>query len=180
MNELPALTIDVRPLGRRPGEYLRVERVVPAPDGLGLPLVTVQPGSPMSVEVMLESVLEGIWVSGSVTYAVAAECSRCLDPLTWEGGTELEDLFAYEAEPGDEDPPPLVEDDLVNLEPVIRDSILLDLPMSPLCREDCPGLCATCGVRLADQPAHTHDDVDPRWSALTALMADQTRDDDAG
>jgi uncharacterized protein len=67
--------------------------------------------------------------------------------------------------------------DLLDLEPVLRDAVVLALPMSPLCREDCPGLCAECGVPLADAgPGHRHDEApDPRWAALRQLGDQPTR-----
>jgi uncharacterized protein len=67
--------------------------------------------------------------------------------------------------------------DLLDLEPVLRDAVVLALPMSPLCREDCPGLCVECGVPLADAgPGHRHDEApDPRWAALKQLGDQPTR-----
>ena len=64
-----------------------------------------------------------------------------------------------------------LDGDLLDLEPAFRDAVVLALPMSPLCREDCPGLCAECGAPLADAgPGHRHDAaVDPRWAALQQL-----------
>jgi uncharacterized protein len=54
---------------------------------------------------------------------------------------------------------------------VLRDAVVLGLPLNPVCDEDCAGLCPTCGERLADlEPAHSHDSVDPRWAALSALQ----------
>ena len=69
-----------------------------------------------------------------------------------------------------------LEGDLVDLEPLLRDAVVLSLPFQPLCREDCPGLCTECGARLADDPGHQHEDaIDPRWAALRGLT--QTDDD---
>ena len=57
---------------------------------------------------------------------------------------------------------------MIDLEPVLRDAAMLDLPFIPLCREDCAGLCPTCGVNLNDDPDHGHDEaIDPRWAGLT-------------
>ena len=63
--------------------------------------------------------------------------------------------------------------------PTFRDAVVLALPLSPLCREDCPGLCAECGAKLADAgPGHGHSDkLDPRWGALAKLeINDRTED----
>ena len=63
-----------------------------------------------------------------------------------------------------------MEGDLVDLEPLLRDGVVLDLPFQPLCREDCEGLCAECGANLNDDPQHTHDaPLDPRWEKLRGV-----------
>ena len=95
--------------------------------------------------------------------------------------TSIGELFSYPenrvAEDADEDVR-LVQDELIDLEPVLRDAVVLALPFQPVCREDCPGLCATCGARLADDPEHHHDVIDPRWAALGALGTTGSTDDD--
>ncbi|MGW2849798.1 YceD family protein, partial [Streptomyces sp. NPDC001274] len=68
-----------------------------------------------------------------------------------------------------------VEDGLFDLEPVLRDAVVLALPMQPVCRESCAGLCSECGVRLDENPGHHHDAVDIRWAALQGL-ADTVQD----
>jgi uncharacterized protein len=66
--------------------------------------------------------------------------------------------------------------DLLDLEPVVRDAVVLALPFNPLCDPDCQGLCVSCGVRMADaEPGHSHDEVDPRWASL-ALLKDRSTD----
>jgi uncharacterized protein len=81
------------------------------------------------------------------------------------------ELFAYPDSSTDrttdEDEVERIEGDLINLEPVVRDAIVLGLPITPLCRPDCAGLCPNCGQRLGDlAPDHTHEMLDPRWAAL--------------
>jgi uncharacterized protein len=174
------LVLDARSLQRRPGSMITVDRSVPAPAGLGVAMARVPEGAPIELDLRLESVLEGILVSGMADLPVAAECSRCLDPFDWHEEVDLTELFRYPAtdargvivEEADEseDPLPLVEDDLIDLEPTLRDAVVLTLPLAPLCSEDCPGLCSVCGVRLADDPQHEHETSDPRWAALTALL----------
>jgi uncharacterized protein len=69
----------------------------------------------------------------------------------------------------------MLEDDLLDLEPLLRDAVVLALPFTPLCEDDCPGLCTECGARLADDPDHTHEaPIDPRWAGLTALTQDHS------
>jgi len=174
------LVLDVRSLQRRPGSMITVERSVPAPAGLGVAMARVPEGSPIELYLRLESVLEGVLVSGTADLQVTAECSRCLDPFDWHEEVDLTELFRYpatdargafvEEEDESEDPLPEVRDDLVDLTPTLRDAVVLDLPLAPLCSADCLGLCPACGFRLADDPQHAHETSDPRWAALTALL----------
>jgi uncharacterized protein len=60
---------------------------------------------------------------------------------------------------------------------VLRDVVVPALPFQPVCRDDCPGLCSQCGARLADDPEHEHDVVDPRWAALQGLLEAEQQDD---
>jgi uncharacterized protein len=113
-----------------------------------------------------------VLVTGTVTTTIAGECGRCLDPVTRDFVVEVVELFAYPnsatAETTDEDEVDRIVGDLIDVEPVVRDAVVLGLPVTPLCRPDCAGLCPTCGQRLDDLPAgHTHEQVDPRWAALT-------------
>lgn len=173
------LVLDVRALQRRPGTMTTIERTVPAPEHLGVAMARVPEGSPIVLDLRLESVLEGVLVTGTADLEVTAECSRCLEPFDWHQEVDLTELFAYpptdargavvEEEDESEDPLPVLQGDLIDLQPTLRDAVVLDLPLAPLCRADCPGLCPTCGVRLVDAPQHTHEVTDPRWAALAAL-----------
>jgi uncharacterized protein len=166
------LVLDVRELGRRPGSMRRVHTEVPAPADLGVEMSAVPPGSPLRLDLRLESVVEGVLASGTVVAQVSGECARCLTPVTGEVTAEVQELFAYPQsateETTDEDEVSHLVGDLLDLEPVVRDAVVLALPLAPLCREDCPGLCPDCGVALDDLPAgHTHEaPIDPRWAAL--------------
>ncbi|MBX6389296.1 MAG: DUF177 domain-containing protein [Frankia sp.] len=166
--------LDTRELGRRPGSMRAVSRQVPAPDDLGTPMMRVRPGSLLELELRLESVHEGVLVSGSVAAELTGECARCLDEVHDRISVELRELFYYpdraaEIDEDDEDVFTVV-DDLVDLAPVVRDALVLDLPLSPLCRPDCAGLCVDCGARLDEVgPDHRHERIDSRWAALSAL-----------
>jgi uncharacterized protein len=176
------LVIDTRELGRRPGSMRTVSRTVPAPADLGIDVLAVPEASDLELDLRLEAVMEGVLVSGTARARLVGECVRCLDPVEQELVTDLQELFAYpggdRAEEGsDADAPDLLEmeGDLLDLEPVVRDAVVLELPFQPLCREDCPGLCTECGARLADQPEHAHEATDPRWSALEKLISPDAR-----
>jgi uncharacterized protein len=163
--------LDTRELGRRPGSMRELVRTVPAPEGLGIvDLIGVPTGADLEMDLRLESVMEGVLVSGTVVAPVAGECGRCLDPVTDVLHVRVQELFAYAPEEGDEDVS-LMEGDLLDLEPTLRDAVVLALPLTPLCDPDCAGLCPECGERLDDLPAdHAHDATDPRWSALQDLL----------
>jgi len=179
------LVLDTHELGRRPGAMRRVRLTVPAPADLGLGgVVGVPEGTDIELDLRLESVMEGVLVSGTARAALTGECARCLDRVDRQIDVEVQELFAYPdraavngAEP-DADEVEMVEGDLVDLEGAIRDAVVLALPQAPLCRDDCPGLCPQCGARLVDDPGHVHETSDPRWAALAGLITenDDTRE----
>jgi uncharacterized protein len=177
--------LDTRELGRRPGTMKPVVRTVLAPDGLGTPMLRVPTGGPVELDLRLESVHEGVLVSGTASADLVGECSRCLDEVHDHISVELRELFYYpdratEIDEEDEDVLAVV-DDHIDLAPVVRDALVLDLPLSPLCDPDCSGLCVDCGVRLDDvDPDHSHDGADPRWAALSALTEAGSAGDVAG
>ena len=145
-----------------------------APDGWGLDLVKIPAGTAVVIDARFESVMDGVLVTAEVEVPVSAECGRCLDPLELELVAPIQELYAYEPDP-DDDEAPVVSGDTLDLEPVVRDAVMLALPLNPLCDPDCLGLCAGCGARLADvEPDHAHDEVDPRWAAL-ALLKDSNK-----
>ena len=166
------LVLDTRELGRRPGSMRSVVRTVPAPEGLGVvDLIGVPVGGALELDLRLESVMEGVLVTGVVTAPVTGECGRCLEPVRDVLRVRLQELFAYQGEDGDEDLA-VMHGDLLDLEPALRDAVVLALPLTPLCDEDCAGLCPDCGERLDDLPPdHLHAVSDPRWSALRGLTA---------
>ncbi len=155
----------------------QVSRSAPAPADLGVALIGVPPGADLELELRLESVVEGVLVSGTVTADVVGECGRCLEPVTDRLSVRVQELYAYPGdEPveaaADEDEEARMDGDLLDLEPAVRDALVLALPMTPLCRSDCSGLCPGCGERLDDLPDdHGHGTADRRWSALEALLS---------
>jgi uncharacterized protein len=124
--------------------------------------------------------MEGVLVTGTARAVLEGECARCLEPISDEIEVRFQELFVYDdhdVDPDEEFEVSTLQDDLVDLEPLLRDAVVLALPFQPLCTEDCPGLCAECGVRLADDPGHAHDEpVDPRWAALSALAEPEQPD----
>ncbi len=173
--------IDTRELGRRPGSSQPVRRSAPTNDPLGFDgVIAVPKGAEVELDVLLESVVEGVLVSGTAFGPLEGECSRCLDPITDEVEVDITELFAYPDsttdETTDEDEVSRLVDDLLDLEPVVRDAVVLALPHVPLCAPDCRGLCVDCGGKWADlDPNHRHETIDPRWAALNERLQ-QDRD----
>ncbi|WP_407706133.1 YceD family protein [Streptomyces yaizuensis] len=175
------LVFDTHELGRRPGALQRLSRSVSAPADLGVEgVIGVPEGKPVELGLRLESVMEGVLVTGTARASAEGDCVRCLEPMRLEVAAEFQEMFTYPdaddrgrtAEPGDDaegEDILLLKDGLFDLEPVLRDAVVLALPMQPVCREDCAGLCAECGIRLDDDPDHRHDAVDIRWAALQGL-----------
>lgn len=170
--------VETHTLGRRPGATRQETRTVPASANFGVELIGVPEGADVELSFRLEAVMEGVLASGTVRAPLSGECSRCLDAMSTDIEVDFQELFVYpESETAGEDEYRL-EGDLLDLEQVVRDAVVLALPMSPLCRDDCPGLCAECGIRLADaEPGHGHGGaVDPRWAALEKLKDTSTDD----
>lgn len=174
---------DTHELGRRPGALQRLSRTVDAPKDFGIVgVIGVPEGAPVELDLRLESVMEGVLVTGTARATAEGECVRCLEPLRQEAAADFQEMFTYPdaddrgrsraVEPVDdaEDEDVLfLEDGLFDLEPVLRDAVVLALPMQPVCREDCAGLCSDCGISLNENPDHHHDAVDIRWAALQGL-----------
>jgi uncharacterized protein len=172
--------LDTRELGRRPGSQREVSRTVPAPADLGIEVLRVPEGSQVELDLRLEGVMEGVLVTGTARAGLDGECARCLEPISDDVEVRFQELFVYAdlgVDPDEELEVSMLQDDLVDLEPLLRDAVVLALPFQPLCTEDCPGLCPECGARIADDPDHGHDPpVDPRWAALTALTEPDQED----
>lgn len=176
------LVLDAHELGRRPGTMLQVRRDVPAPEDLGNGVIGVSAGSPLALDLRLEAVMDGVLVSGTATATATGECVRCLDPVSETVVVDLQELFLH-APPEEADADnelPLLDGDLLDLEPTVRDGLVPALPFQPVCDPDCPGLCSRCGARLLEDPDHSHEDTDPRWAALAGLTDQLGQASDAG
>jgi uncharacterized protein len=138
-------------------------------------MIRVPEGGDLHLEVQLEDVSDGVLVTAAVTAPLIGECARCLDEFTSSTQVRFCELFAKD--PGEsEDDGYLLDGDLLDLEPALRDALVLDLPLSPLCMQDCAGLCSKCGVKLADaEPGHTHPDDGGVWAALKDLFGPEDR-----
>ncbi|MEZ0353581.1 DUF177 domain-containing protein [Mycobacterium sp. pR1184] len=177
------MTVDVARLGRRPGSMVTLRHTVPSPLRIGLDMIAIPQGAPLDMELRVESVSEGVLVTGTVSGPTVGECSRCLTEVQGSVQVGLTELFAYPDSTTEatteEDEVGRVVDDRIDLEQSIIDAVGLELPFAPVCRPDCPGLCPECGVLLANDPGHHHDTIDPRWAKLVDMLSDDAADSDS-
>jgi uncharacterized protein len=164
------LVVNTHDLGRRPGSMRTLELEVPAPADMGVELLGVPEGSPVELDLRLEAVMEGVLATGRAWVQLTGECARCLDPIEDDLEVTFQELYVYPESEAEDDEASRLEGELLDLEPTLRDAVVLALPFRPVCRPDCQGLCRECGARLDDDPGHTHGpDVDPRWAALSSV-----------
>ncbi|GLX97604.1 DUF177 domain-containing protein [Herbidospora sp. NEAU-GS84] len=169
--------ISTHDLGRRPGSMRTMKPVLPAPADVAVGLIGVPKDADVELDLRLEAVMEGVLVTGTALAPLTGECSRCLEPLTSDVEVDFQELFFYTAEDAGEDDQ-ILDGELLDLEPTFRDAVVLALPLSPVCSDDCAGLCAECGVRLAEAgPDHRHETLDPRWASLRGLVSNNDEDD---
>ena len=177
-------------LPRRAGEMKEYQLDLEILEPVGVPLVAVPAGDVIEVDMRLESVAEGILLSADL-YAIAkGECIRCLDPVEITVERKIQELYRYEPtndkggkrKKHSSRTDNSVEIDLdavdelwldgneMNLEIPIRDAVVLDLPVNPLCSEECLGLCPDCGEKWEKLPqGHAHEVIDARWAGLAGL-----------
>ncbi len=166
MNDLAVNAVE---LARQPGTVRHVDTVVALAE-----LDAVDPrlggdagdAGDVAVDLTLESTLDDIVVTGTLTVEWSDECRRCLRPLVDALRIAVEERYA--------DSPDLDEFPITNgqidLRPMVREEVLLAIPDAPLCRADCPGLCPVCGIDLQASPDHGHpEERDERWAVLDQL-----------
>ena len=158
----------------RPGEMREKGLDVIVPEGFGNAVIGVRDGAELTIDAQLESLHDGILVSGEARTVAEGECVRCLIDVSIVLEVEFQELFAYSF---DEAFDYTVVDDHVDLAPLVRDAVVLALPFQPVCRPDCPGLDPETGEKLADFPDRKPAErTDPRWSALEGFQATDTED----
>ncbi len=155
-------------LRRRPGTQRDV-RVTTTLPGLAITSSRVPDDAELVVDATLESIDGGITVTGTVEVPWAAECRRCLDEVGGVLTVELREVFEVHPVDGETYP---IDGDEVDLEPVVRDAALLNLPLAPLCRADCPGPAPDTFPTLVAGDEEVEAGRDPRWAALDQLRLD--------
>ena len=164
--------VNVYDLIRHPGAMREQSITLPVAEKLGEGLLSVPEGETIDLDLRLESMHEGILVTADGQTTATGVCGRCLIDIEEAVQVDFQELFAY---PSEEAFDHEVHDDHVDLEPLIRDTVVLSLPFQPVCRPDCPGLDPETGERLADVPDREPTEIiDPRWSALVAFQASDT------
>jgi len=180
-------------LPRRPGEMREVRLVIDLHEPLGFEVMAIAQDEPIDIEMKLESVAEGVLVTANVLSEAVGECGRCLDEVVFDIDENFVELFEYAEDPrqarkkekkksqrakdaeeaeklDDEDELRQMDGDEIDLEGPIRDAIILNLPINPLCSPDCLGLCPDCGEKWEDLPEdHAHEVIDAHWAGLAGL-----------
>jgi uncharacterized protein len=179
-------------LPRRAGEMRQYSFDIRLPERIGIDVIAVLAGEDVHCEMKLESVTEGVLVSAEISAIADGECTRCLEPVELEIDRTIQELYRYAPEKAhtkaqrkraqefeddlDVDEDLMMDGEFINLETPIRDAIVLDLPINPLCEEGCQGLCPGCGVKWSKLPKdHVHDVIDARWAGLAALKDFQAK-----
>lgn len=164
--------INTHELNRSAGNSKQYELIVDPVNDFTNGAVEINSPDQVKISFLLESVIDGILLTGTAVAIAAGECSRCLEAVRVEVSGELTDLYAYsdkDIQTDEADEVRILEGDLLDLEPAVRDALVLAMPLRPLCNDNCLGLCGQCGIRMDDQPDHAHEAVDPRWARLTEL-----------
>ena len=186
---MPGLVVDIVDLPQQAGSTKNIHLEEPAPADLGTEVIGVQKGTPVVLDASLTSVEDGVLVRACTRVHIHGECVRCLRDLDEDRTIAFDELYllpearAAQIAQGDEEAEGffLVGPTSLDLEPALRDALVLELPFRPLCRPDCAGLCSQCGERLDDLEAgHSHEVLDPRWSALAGLLTDADRPQSGG
>lgn len=188
--------VSVAQVASRPGQSKEIDATFPAPSGIGDEIVGVDEGADVSVVGSCDSIVDGLILNARISAPVHAECTRCLKPIQRDWTVNVTSFFPYEdksaagkggkagkngkeeevdiiaGEDEAEDTYPLLDGGAwADLEALLRDTLVEELPLQPLCKPDCKGLCSQCGIDLNENPDHQHDMTDIRFAALEGLKA---------
>ena len=187
--------VSVAQVASRPGQSKEIDATFPAPSGIGDEIVGVDEGADVSVVGSFDSIVDGLILNARISAPVHAECTRCLKPIQRDWTVNVTSFFPYEdksaagkggkagkngkeeevdiiaGEDEAEDTYPLLDGGAwADLEALLRDTLVEELPLQPLCKPDCKGLCSQCGIDLNENPDHQHDMTDIRFAALEGLI----------
>lgn len=172
-------------LPHRAGEMREYQLDLKITEPVGVDLLAVKPGEVIEVDLRVQSVDEGVLATARVMATATGECTRCLKPISWPIDENFTELYYYEistnksankrgSKSSKADDIDLEEDDLsfmvgdeIDLEPAVRDAVILNLAVNPLCTEDCPGLEEKQGENWSYLPeVESETPADQRWAAL--------------
>lgn len=156
------LVIDVHEALESPGVRREVSLDAPV---TGVPAGMVRAGD-VHLDLLIEAIEGGVVVQGRLTGELTGECSRCLEPLTRDFALEAREIYRTGSAWEDGY---VVREETIDLDPLVTDNVVLNLPQNPTCRPDCAGLCAGCGANLNEGVCDCEPEIDPRWSALQEL-----------
>jgi uncharacterized protein len=163
------LVVGVTDLRKRPGTQ-RELHLTAVLEGLEVSSARVPAGAEVTLDGLIEAIEGGITVSGRVEAPWTGDCRRCLETITGRLEADVREVFEHDPTEGETWP---ISGDEIDLEPVVRDAVLLTLPLAPLCREDCPGPAPeefpTGPAADHDEPPDADGPADPRWAALSEL-----------
>ena len=184
--------ISVAQAASRAGLSKAVDADFPAPSGIGDEVIGVKEGADVHVSGSFDSIVDGLIFTARISAPVHAECTRCLKPIVKDWTTSVTTFFPYEnkreatsagevdivaGEEESEDAYPLLDNGaFADIEALLRDTLVEELELQPLCREDCRGLCSQCGVDLNENPEHHHEVTDIRFAGLADLKAQLERE----
>ncbi|MDU1780719.1 MAG: YceD family protein [Bifidobacterium breve] len=162
--------IPVAQIASRAGQSKEIDADFPAPSGIGDDIVGIKEGDPVHVTGSFDSIVDGLIFTGRLVAPFVSECTRCCKSGSKNGKDEEVDIIAGEDE--SEDTYPLLENGaFADIEAMIRDTLVESLPLQPLCKPDCKGLCSQCGIDLNENPDHHHEMEDIRFAGLAGLKA---------
>jgi uncharacterized protein len=160
--------VDVRDLVGHPGAS-RTVIVRGTVEGLDTELATLADDGLVRAELLLESIVEGVFVSGTIGATMRVRCSRCLEESDRPLVATVNELFC--ADPDEESEAYEMDaDGWLPPEQMVRDAVGVELPFAPLCRPDCLGLCSVCGENRNLGACPGHEEIDPRWAELERLL----------
>ena len=170
-NSQSPFKVNLHELPRRAGEMKNYHLEFGSPEPIGTPMLAIKTGEPLVIDFKAEAVSDGVLISGRIVSLAEGECGRCLEELKEDVDQEFRELFLYESRKSeneeDDDELFAMDGDIADIEVPIRDAVVLAMPLNPLCKPDCLGLCSECGERMEKLgPDHSHEKVDPRWSGL--------------
>jgi uncharacterized protein len=164
---LPELRIGVSEVRRRPGNRQHVDRSVQIGE-MAISTAAVPPPGEARLDVVMESLSDGVTVAGVLRVPWVGDCRRCLEPTSGIIETEIAEVFKDRPDEGETLG---IVDDAVDLGPAVHDAAVLALPLAPLCREDCPGPDPDAFPVITEDEA-AEPPSDPRWAALAELRFD--------